>query len=268
MKLSLLFETPDVERPFGSFTYLNNEYLYWGNPRGRNRTMEYDKGKFNRYAKLGMHADEVMERLHDVITSDHNSSDGRCAYACLLMMLHGVRIGNEGSAEGYVSGLEKTKGETVHTYGTTTLLNEHVSFEDDVMILDFLGKEQVEHNIRVSDPFLVKYGKLHHQPTWPNEKWLRIDYDLLFKFIKRHVGKQFIPKDLRTFCANVTAWDYAKKRLDQPKVETRTEAKAEVREMVERTAKKLGNTVGVSRRSYLDSRMLDWFVDKRLKKIT
>ncbi|MDP1712206.1 MAG: hypothetical protein Q8K86_07095 [Candidatus Nanopelagicaceae bacterium] len=254
-----------MTKPLGKFTYLDNEYSYWGNPQGRSRTVEYNKGKFNRYAKLGSYADEVLKRLHEVVKNDHESVDGRCAFASLLMMLYGVRIGNEGSAEGYASGLEKNKGEIVNTYGTTTLLNKHVSFSDDAMTLDFIGKEQVEHNITITGGFFTRYGKLYHDPSNPDEKWLKIDYDLLFDFIKANVGKQFVPKDLRTFCANITAWNYMKDYLEKPKVDTRTDAKAEVREIVEKTAKRLGNTVGVARSAYLDNRMLDWFIDQRHK---
>jgi DNA topoisomerase-1 len=245
------------------FVYLNNEYPYWGNPRGRNKTVEYDKGKFNRYAKLGSYADEIIEELQAIIEKGHNTDDGRCAFASLLMMLYGVRIGNEGSAEGYVSGLKKNEGEIVHTYGTTTLLNRHISFPTGAMMLDFLGKEQVAHNIIVVNDFLKRYGKLYHDPNNPDEKWLKIDYATLFKFIKRNIGEQFIPKDLRTFCANISAWNYMKKILDKPLVDTKTNAKAEVREIVEKTAKRLGNTVGICRRAYLDHRMLNWFIDQR-----
>ena len=118
----------EVKEPNEEFTFLEHTYNAWGSSTGRAKTDDYDKGKFNRYAKLGKVSDTVVNDLIVKINKDPDSIDGRCAFASLLMMLYGVRIGNEGSAEGYVSGLEKNEGEIVQTYGTTTLLKEHILY--------------------------------------------------------------------------------------------------------------------------------------------
>jgi DNA topoisomerase-1 len=180
-------------------------------------------------------------------------------------MKYGMRIGNEGSAEGYVSGLEKNKGEVVQTYGTTTLLNKHVSFVDNKIKLHFLGKEQVEHDIVVTEPFFYRYGKHYYGLGGPDDKWLGIEYDLLFDFVKTNIGDGFIPKDLRTFCGNVTGWNAILSYLDKPKQEKKSDAKKEIKEVVEKVANRLGNTPGIAKRAYIDGRMLDWFLSQRFE---
>lgn len=264
MKFELLYEDVlKAEKPAGHFIYAGTQFPYWGNVTGRNYTIDYNVGKFNRYSKFGSMSDDVAESLKDIIRSRTNIIDGRCAYACYLMMQYGVRIGNEGSAEGYVSGLEKNIGEIVHTYGVTTLLNDHVLFDNDIMFLNFLGKEQVEQSITIGNSILVSYGRIYYDDSEPHKKWLSIDYDTLFGFIKKNIGGQFVPKDLRTFCANVSAWIYMQKYLNNKKTETKTDAKKELTAVVEMVANRLGNTPSVSRSNYLDKRMLDWFVSQR-----
>jgi len=243
------------------FDFDGHRYPAWSSPRGRMHTAEYELSKFNRYAKIGDRADEIKSNLIKELKSRPNSINGRCAYACLLMMEHGIRTGNETSAEGYVSGLEDNKGELVKTYGVTTLLDDHVKIEGDVLSLHFLGKTQVEHKIRVLDDLMIKYGRYYQKHKNDRETWLGVEYDDLFKYIRNTVGDGFIPKDFRTFRGNVTAWDYIRKPVKKVRVETATEANDIIKKMVEACASVLGNTTGVSKSSYLDHRMIDWIKD-------
>ena len=263
--MNLIAEEIDLEysEPKGHFFYEGNKYPYWGNPNGRAKTIEYDVGKFNRYAKIGMISDAIANKFRTTIQNDWKSANGRCSFACLVMMKYGIRIGNEDSATGYESGMEETEGEIVQTYGTTTLLNKHVSVGENDITLDFLGKTQVEQNINIDDPFIVKYAKIYDDSRLPENKWLGIDYDILFKFVKQEVGDSFIPKDFRTFCANVTGWTTIKSVLGSPQKDTKTEINGEIKDVVESVANKLGNTPGISKRSYIDNRMLDWFEGQR-----
>lgn len=262
-----IFEDIEAKDESGYFTFSGEEFPYWGSPTGRSSTINYNNGKFNRYAKLGSMADDLILEFIDIIKQDPFSIDSRCSYACLLMMLYGIRIGNEDSAEGYESGLERNKGEIVQTFGTTTLQNQHIEFtvEDDktVMWLDFLGKEQVEHSFFVSKPFLVEVGRHYYSSGGPDDKWLGIDYGTLFRFVKLYVGSRFVPKDMRTFCANITAWRAMQEYLDLPQQDKISDAKKELKAVIEVVAARCGNTLSVARNSYLDKRNLDWFVNKR-----
>jgi len=267
MKISIITETTgDLEHnePQGYFEFEGVEYPYWGNPNGKMKTIDYDVGKFNRYAKMGIMADDLVENFTMLIKEDYTSVNARCAFACLVMMEYGIRIGNEDSATGYESGKEENEGEFVQTYGTTTLLNKHVFVDKSTIKLNFLGKTQVEQDIFIEDDFVVKYAKLYDDANKPEEKWLGIDYSLLFDFVKDQVGSAFVPKDFRTFCANVSCWKEIKKYLSKAKRSTKTEVNEEIKSIIERVANQLGNTPGIAKRNYVDGSMLDWFKNERL----
>lgn len=265
----MIFETTifegieDAIENSGFFSFSGEEFPYWGSPQGRTSTVNYNNGKFNRYAKLGEMADELINDFVVQIKTDPDSVEARCSYAALIMMLYGIRIGNEDSAEGYESGLEKNKGEMVQTFGTTTLQNRHIEFSDSEMRLDFLGKEQVSHSFVISKPFLVAVGKHYHDSGAPNDPWLGIDYGTLFKFVKLNVGSRFVPKDFRTFCGNITGWRAMQAYLKRPTCDKVSDAKKELKEIVLTVAARLGNTPNIAKRNYLDGRMLDWFVSQR-----
>src|ERR1700752_2846264 len=84
----LLNEADDVDfrEPTGYFSYEGKDYPYWGNQAGRNRTVDYDQGKFNRYAKLGNIADQLLQDFKRTVQNAPNTAEGRCAYASILMM--------------------------------------------------------------------------------------------------------------------------------------------------------------------------------------
>lgn len=247
--------------PLGYFTYEDKDYPVWSSFEGRYRTEDPEMSKFNRYAKLGKIADKAEAKFKSIVKADPTSREGRLAYACLLMMKYGVRIGNEDSAEGYESQLPANIGEFVKTYGVTTLLPEHVTTEDNSLVLNFLGKKQVEQNIKIDDPLLIEAGMLYLDEIGP-KTWLGVDLGELTSYIKHNFGEQFVPKDLRTWCANVTAFDLMRPYLDEPQV-IKQEAKEEVKMLVAGVAAKLGNTLAVAKSSYLDARMLDWFISQR-----
>jgi len=265
-KLLLNEADDDVEVPGPNFwfRYKGKKYPAWSSPKGRMKTVDYDLSKFNRYAKIGDRANELLSELKSIIKNKPKSIEARSAYAALLMMEHGIRTGNESSAEGYMSGLEENEGELVKTFGVSTLLPKHVEIKDGNLELNFLGKTQVEHRIKVLDPFMVKYGRFYLKHKNKFKTWLGIDYYELYKFIRNQVGEGFVPKDFRTFRGNTAAWDWIEPKLGR-KVETKTDANEVITQMVEHAASVLGNTPSVCRSSYLDSRMLDWIKDELIE---
>lgn len=243
--------------PVGSFTYHGKEYPVFSSFSAHNKPDDSDLGKFNRYAKLGRVADSVENKLEDMVRSNPDSLEGKCAFLSLLMGRYGIRVGNEDSAEGYESQLSGNTGEFVQTYGASTLQNEHVNIDGSdgphpIMRLEFLGKKQVAQSMTVDDPLLVQTGAKYKDEGGPEDLWVGVDQYTVTKFIKDQIGESFSPKDLRTFCANVRATDYAMGRYDGQK-------HSDPKEIAEFVASVLGNTAAVTRGKYLDSRMLSWF---------
>jgi DNA topoisomerase IB len=264
----ILEEDEDFLEPAEKFAYYNVEYPCWSTFTASARPEDYEKGKFNRYAKIGEMAADLEKDFQARIQADPSSLEARCSYACLMMMRYGIRVGNEGSAEGYVSGLKKNKGEVVQTFGMTTLQNKHIMFGSKTMLLDFLGKEQVKHKIKIREPYLVEIGKYYYDKQLPDNKWIGIEYEQLFDFVHAAVGKNFVPKDFRTFCANTVGWRVMLRFLEQPKREKKSDANKEIAAIVWCVARKLGNTPGIAKKNYLDHRMIDWFKAQRVKQET
>ena len=256
--------------PISSFTYQGKEYPVFSSFEGHYKPSDSVAGKQNRFAKLGKMADLVVKELRRVVEDDPLSMEGRLAFACLLMLLTGIRVGNESSAEGYASNLPNNPGEMVQTFGVTTLRPEHIQAEDDILKLDFLGKKQVAQNIKVTDPLLLDTGKLYLNdkvdPFASSETtadtWIGIALKDLVSYIKRTFGEQMIPKDLRAFFANTRFVDLVRDQLNMDKVD-KGAAKEELKAAIAGVAEGLGNTPAVTKSAYLDSRMLDWYLSQR-----
>ena len=159
----------------------------------------------------------------------------RCALACKMMMYTGIRIGNEGSAEGYITKPHpnsKKEPEFVQTYGLTTLLPEHVLVKGRKVYLNFIGKKQVENSFTLSGE-LAKQVKEVLKTVEQGETLFEITEYELTKFIKRYVGRRFTPKDFRTLRANMYVSEH------------------------------LNNTPGVCKASYIDSMLWDEVAEQR-----
>ena len=256
--------------PISFFSYQDMKYPVFSSFEGHFKPEDSAAGKQNRFAKLGKMADTVIARLRRDVEDDPLSMEGRLAFACLLMLLTGIRVGNESSAEGYTSNLEGNIGEVVQTFGVTTLKPEHIQVEGNALKLDFLGKKQVEQSIKVTDPLLVETGKLYlNDKVDPfaasetkTDTWIGVELKDLVSYIKRVFGEQMIPKDLRTFRANTLFFDLIRDNLTLSKIDP-AGAKEELKTAIAGVAEGLGNTPAVTKSAYLDSRMLDWYLSQR-----
>lgn len=188
--------------------------------------------------------------------------DGFIATIVGVMLNTAIRVGNPKSAAGYVS---KRTGDEMSTFGLTTLKREHIKFREGKAILTFLGKRGVEQNITVSDPQLVNNLKKYWLNAKDDEPVMNTTVYEVRKFIKKHIGEDFSPKDLRMLRANMEARRVIKDIARRNKPKTKTELNAEINELADRVSKTLGNTRGVAKRSYIDDNILQEFIKLRWK---
>ena len=175
----------------------------------------------------------------------------------------GIRVGNENSAEGYVTKIKAIEGQFIQTYGLTTLKPEHITFNNDKMFLDFLGKKAVHQSIEINDKFLIEWGQFFYEKNKEKETWLDIsNYDIT-KFVKKYIGSKFVPKDFRTITANRIATKLHEEISERDKPQKKKEAKKELKEIVEKTAEFLGNTPGICKKAYIDNRLLEFHYKQR-----
>lgn len=222
--------------------------------------------KHNRMVKLATRFEELSEKFDRmIIKGDYVTDTARCALACKMMMYTGIRIGNEGSAEGYVTKPHPNsnkKPEFVQTYGLTTLLPEHVLVKGRKVHLNFIGKKQVENSFTLVGE-LAKQVKEVLKTVEAGETLFEITEYELTKFIKRYVGRRFTPKDFRTLRANMYAYEKFAEICERELPSTKREYNAEVKEIATYVSEHLNNTPGVCKASYIDSKLWDSVAEAR-----
>lgn len=222
-------------------------YLVGGKIRGQ------QKNKWNRAAKLAYRFDELDKKFRCIVDRGNAYTEhARCALALLLMMHTGIRVGNEGSAEGYMTvphPHSKKKPEFVKTYGLTTLLKQHFVIGRKSVKISFVGKKQVDNYFTITDPQLVTQLKFMFLYSQTDTAFGITDY-MLTKFIKKYVGKGFSPKDFRCMRANLYAWEVAAD-LSWDEMETKKEFRESLKVVFCAVSEKLNNTPGVCKKSYV-----------------
>jgi len=177
---------------------------------------------------------------------------GLAALGVKMIAYLGLRVGNEKSASGYVS--LKTKKQTF-TYGLTTLTKDHVKLNNGIMTLEFVGKKGVNQNITITNKDLVK-EIMWAMSKSKGDKVLGIGYKEINNYIRKNIGKEFSPKDFRGLRANLEAIKKIAEVSKREAPKTKTEANAELNEIATHVSNVLGNTMGVAKRSYIDSDIL------------
>lgn len=229
-----------------------NLWISVGNTRGS------WKNKDNRAARLLQKWDIIRKKMEAYIIKGNGITlRARCAYAVLLMMETGIRVGNESSAEGYVCGQKhhKSYGKKVKTYGLITLRSEHMRVSHNSIYVSFLGKKAVDQYLVARDYTLMQYFNIINDASF--DPWLGITYGDLYNFIKKSVGRQFKLKDIRTAAVNIKFINELEDSdLLSISYNTKSEANRLLRQTVEHTAEDIGHTPGVCRSSYLSMNML------------
>lgn len=234
--------------------------LLFGKVKGSNSC------KFNRIAKLAVSYNDNLTKMDGIISRGlrNVTLNTRLALATKLLMTTGIRVGNEGSAEGYMTiphPNSKKKPEFVQTYGLTTLTKEHVKVRGTKVSFQFTGKSSVENTYDIDCPKTAKQVK--EVLSASENTFLDITPYELTKFIKRYIGKQFSPKDFRTLRANVEATSEVGQILKTPLPRTRTELNAELKQIATHVSQVLNNTPSVCKKSYIDEHLMLHFIGKR-----
>lgn len=221
--------------------------------------------KHNRMVKLACNFEELSNKFDGMIArGGFVSETARLALACKMMMYTGIRIGNEGSAEGYMTKphpMSKDEPKFVQTYGLTTLLGEHVQIKGRKVYFYFLGKKHVDNAFEVSGDLAIQVKTL--MKVYKGNTLFGINNYQLTKFIKKYVGRSFTPKDFRTMRANMLAYEMFEEICERELPRTKKEFNAEVREICQYVCEHLNNTPAVCKKSYIDSMIWDELAEAR-----
>lgn len=221
------------------------------------------KTKENRAAKLISMWPALKRKMEQMVIRGRGRTDqARLAYAVLMMMETGIRVGNEDSAEGFIceNKYHPNYGKEVQTFGLTTLQHKHIVYErhKNRIILEFVGKKSVDQRLSTTNPILFRFCPLQKPHETSDQPWLNIAYEDLRKFVKRYVGRQFKPKDIRTAKVNILFVDrFANRHAPLfASATTKSSRKKILSQCVEEVAEEIGHTKGVCRSAYLSKPLL------------
>jgi DNA topoisomerase-1 len=164
----------------------------------------------------------------------------------LLIDTH-IRVGNEIYAERNSS------------YGLTTLRQKHLKNENGIFKLVFLGKSKIKHTINVPVFYNFYFEKLKvnipNKPLFYYDKFQTVSSEDLNNYLKEKMGKEYTCKDFRTYSANIL-FIKALKKNSSNQISKKTILKC-----IDISAKELGHTRNICRKSYISNTLLDYCLD-------
>ena len=160
----------------------------------------------------------------------------------LLMDLH-IRIGNEKYASQNKS------------YGLTTLRQKHC-LKKESYYLNFDGKSKIHHSIEVPKKYNIYFKILKVDNSDDLLFSNQINSETLNDFLKKNMGEKYTCKDFRTYSANVL---YIKAFLKNSKKQGNV--KKIVLQSIDESAKKLGHSRSIARKSYISESLVDYCLE-------
>lgn len=226
------------------------QYIY--HPRWRELK---DREKFDRALDFGDTLARARPAVTRILRSEGNTEQKAYAAAFRLIDTGALRIGNEEYAQ--------TNG----SYGVTTIQCRHITVRGGDVQLDFPGKSGHQWELTIHDPDLaaalapmLTRGPEEPALAYQNDDggWATISSARLNDFIRDRCGTGFTAKDFRTWQGTVlTAVALAERRPARP---TESARKKAVAAAIREVADHLGNTPAIARKSYVDPRVLDRFM--------
>jgi len=153
-----------------------------------------------------------------------------------------------------------------HSFGLTTMRNEHARVFGSTVRFEFRGKSKIEHSVDLRDRRLTRIIKACRDlPGYELFQYLdedgnrqMIDSADVNSYLRETTGQDFTAKDFRTWAGTVLA---AQALAQIGPCSSQAQTKRNVLSAVESVAKKLGNTRSVCRKSYIHPVLLDAYAD-------
>lgn len=216
-----------------------------------------DESKFGRMAAFGRALPAIRARVARDIRLPGMPRAKILATVVRLLGATLIRVGNDG----YVK--------SNNSYGLTTLLDQHVNVHGATIAFSFRGKHGVRHRITLRDRSLA--GIVQRSRDLPGQQLFqyvdrrgqvrRLTSDDVNGYLRACADDDFTAKDFRTWAGSVLCFEQL--RALGPAASA-TQAKRNIRAVLNRVAERLGNTPAVCRRSYVHPLLLESYQDGSL----
>ena len=168
-----------------------------------------------------------------------------------------IRVGNDEYAK------------SNHSFGLTTMRDEHAQIDGSTIFFEFRGKSGREHEIDLTDRRLARIvaqcqelpGQELFQFVDEKGEVRDVGSQDVNEYLREISGEDFTAKDFRTWAGTVLA---AKVLQEFKEFDSQAAAKRNVVRAIEHVAGRLGNTKAVCRKCYIHPAVIDAYLQKSL----
>lgn len=204
-----------------------------------------DSAKYEGLLEFGKALPHLRRRVEQDLKRRQLGRDTVLAAVIRLLDTEHIRIGNEAYAKANKS------------YGATTLRSRHLKRKGSKLTMKFVGKHGIVHEANISDSNLKRIvkrcqelpGQMLFQYVNGDGEPQAISSSDVNTYIRDATKGDFTAKHFRTWGASVIAFDQLLKKAENARITVKT--------VVEPVAEALGNTVAMSRKSYVHPALLD-----------
>jgi DNA topoisomerase-1 len=255
---------------YDNVTIINNKKIIAYGYDSKNRKQVLYNPKFiakqniKKYDKISTSIN-FFSKLKKKIATDLDSNNEKIkaiSVIVTLILTCGFRIGNK-----------KYEKEN-NSVGLTTLKYKHLKFENNKILIDFIGKKGVRNiayceNHKIYEYLFNKYNNAAKMDdyifNYENNKIITSnDVNEYLKSISLLYSKSntiITTKDLRTWNANILFITFFKKirknRKGDPDIDNERNINKDIKKAIEMVAEKLHNTYNICKKSYIDPKIID-----------
>jgi DNA topoisomerase-1 len=204
-----------------------------------------DNVKYEGLLEFGKALPRLRRRVEQDLKRRQLGRDTVLAAVVRLLDTEHIRIGNEAYAKANKS------------YGATTLRSRHLKRMGTKLVMKFVGKHGIVHEAKITDSNLKRIvkrcqelpGQMLFQYVNGGGEPQAISSSDVNSYIREAMKGEFTAKHFRTWGASVIAFDQLLKKAEDARITVKT--------VVEPVAEALGNTIAMSRKSYVHPALLD-----------
>ena len=206
-----------------------------------------DKKKYTGTLEFGASLPKIRRKVAADLKKRKLSRDAVLAAVVRLLDTQYLRVGNEQYARDNKS------------FGATTLRSRHVKRKGGKLMMRFAGKHGIVHEVPITDSNLKRIvAKCDDLPGQHLFQYLTEDGEAcpvtsadVNDYIREASGGDFTAKNFRTWGASVIAFDQMLTAKEHEK------ARITLKTVLEPVAEALGNTVAISRKSYVHPKLIE-----------
>jgi DNA topoisomerase-1 len=216
------------------------QYRYHADFRAKRESAKYEG-----LLEFGKCLPKLRRRVERDLKRRSLTREAVLAAVVRLLDTEHIRIGNEEYARANKS------------YGATTLRSRHLRKTGHGLMMRFTGKHGIVHEVKVTDTNLKSIckrcqelpGQMLFQYVNGDGEPKPVTSNDVNDYIKEATGADFTAKHFRTWSASVIAFDQLLRKSESSRISIKT--------VVEPVAEALGNTVAMSRKSYVHPALLE-----------